>query len=170
MHPSIKIFDDAIRQVISTDFVVETLASDCLFTEGPVWHREGYYLFSDIAANAVYKLIPGHEKKLFIAQSGTRDPADEDLKPDQAGSNGLAWDATGSLLVCRHGSHMIARWNGHTLEPIITHYQQKPLNSPNDIIIDNEGRVFFSDPPYGLKDGSLNPEKFQPAGGVYFGL
>jgi gluconolactonase len=167
MHPSLQIFDDAIRKAIHTDFEMETLANDCIFTEGPVWHRDGYYIFSDITANTVYKLVPGEEKVPLITNSGTTNLQDEDLKQDQAGSNGLAWNNNGTLLVCRHGSHLVARWNGQALEPFITHYQNRPFNSPNDIIVDDRGRIFFSDPPYGLKDGKLNPLTYQPLGGVY---
>jgi gluconolactonase len=167
MHPSLQIFDDTARQAIRTDFEIETLVTDCLFTEGPVWNTEGYYLFSDITANTIYKLIPGQQKIALITNSGTDKPDDDDIKKDQAGANGLAYNGEGTLLICRHGSHMVARWDGLELVPFITHYQNKSLNSPNDIIVDDSGRIFFSDPPYGLKDGKLNPEKYQTLAGVY---
>lgn len=167
MHSSIQIFDKAITQFIHTDFEIETLVDDCRFTEGPVWNKEGYYLFSDITANTIYRLVPGQTKEVFIRNSGTDHPADEDLKPDQVGSNGLAYAKDGTLLVCRHGSHMVAQWKNSALLPFLTSYNNKMLNSPNDIIADQRGRIFFSDPPYGLKDGQLAPEKFQPVGGVY---
>lgn len=167
MNPSLTVYDDVILQFINNDFEIEILADDCLFTEGPVWNSIGFYLFSDITANTVYKLIPGQEKEVFIPNSGTEHLSDEDLKPDQVGSNALAYDNKGNLLVCRHGSHEIAKWDGRQLESYINSYQGKPFNSPNDLIFDEQGRVFFSDPPYGLKDGKLNPEKFQPLGGVY---
>lgn len=167
MNPSFRIGDDAVRQFIRTDFEIETLANDCQFTEGPVWNKEGFYLFSDITANTLYKIIPGRNKEVFIANSGTEHTEDEDLKQDQAGSNALAYDSDGNLLICRHGSHMIAKWDGKSLQPFIHLFQNKPFNSPNDLIVDGRGRVFFSDPPYGLKEGKLNPEKFQPVAGVY---
>lgn len=167
MHAAIRIFDDVILNVLHTDFEMETLCNDCRFTEGPVWNSEGYYLFSDITANTIYKLVPGQEKEVYIPNSGTESLLDPDLKEDQAGSNGLAYDNKGDLLVCRHGSHMVAEAKGEKLEPLVATFRDKPFNSPNDIIVDEKGRVFFSDPPYGLKDGKLNPEKFQPLGGVY---
>ena len=167
MHPSIQIFDERILEFIHTDFEMEVLADDCSFTEGPLWNEEGFYLFSDITANTIYKLVPGQAKGVFIAESGTGNVNDEDLKPDQAGSNGLAYAGDGTLLFCRHGSHMIARWKEQRVEPFITTYQGKPLNSPNDIIVAKNGRIFFSDPPYGLKDGKPAPEKFQAIAGVY---
>jgi gluconolactonase len=167
MHSSLVIYDEAVKEFLNVDFEIQTLAGDCLFTEGPVWNTEGYYLFSDITANAVYKIIPGKNKEVFISHSGTEYESDGDVKPGQAGSNGLAYDRSGTLLVCRHGSHSIAKWEGNKFQPFIFSYNNKPFNSPNDLIVDANGSVFFSDPPYGLKEGKLNPEKFQPLGGVY---
>lgn len=167
MNPSLQIFDDSILQFINEDFETEQLVDDCQFTEGPVWNDEGHYIFSDIQANTIYKLTPGGKKEVLVPNSGTNALLDEDLKPDQVGSNGLAWDKENKLLVCRHGSHMVAVWNGKVLQPMITNYNGKPFNSPNDIIVDEKGRVFFSDPPYGLKEGKPNTEKFQPIAGVY---
>ncbi len=167
MHGSLQLFDDEALQAINTNFEIETLAGDCLFTEGPVWHADGYYIFSDITANTVYRLTPGQERTALIEKSGTTSTDDPDIKKDQAGANGLTWTADGTLLVCRHGSHMVASWNGSELRPFLTHFNGRPFNSPNDIIADKTGRIFFSDPPYGLKDGQLNPGKFQPLAGVY---
>ncbi|RYZ26422.1 MAG: SMP-30/gluconolactonase/LRE family protein [Chitinophagaceae bacterium] len=62
---------------------------------------------------------------------------------------------------------MVSEWDGREFLPLISFYENRLLNSPNDIIVDEKGRIFFSDPPYGLKDGKLNPVKFQPIAGVY---
>lgn len=167
MNESLTIYDESIRQIINPDFEIEIVANDCQFTEGPVWNKEGFYLFSDIIANTVYKIVPGKPKEVYIANSGTSNTTGEDLKPGQAGSNALAYDAESSLLVCRHGSHEIAKWNGKNLQPFISSYKDRPFNSPNDLVVHQNGSVFFSDPPYGLKDGKLNPARFQPAAGVY---
>jgi len=168
MTPPLIIYDEVIFQFISKDFSVENLDDTCQFTEGPTWNKEGFYLFSDIPANCVYKIVPGKSKEKYIDQSGTNNISDEDLKPDQIGSNGLAYGPQSSnLFVCRHGSHMIAEWNGKELLPLVTQYQNKPLNSPNDLVVDQKGRIFFSDPPYGLKDGKPNPDKFQSLAGAY---
>jgi len=167
MHPALQIFHDDIHRFINPGFEIETLDNDCEFTEGPVWNEEGFYLFSDITANVVYKLVPGQKKEVYISQSGTDNPDDEDLRPGQGGSDGLAYDGDGSLLLCRHGSHMVARWKNNGLEPFLSAFEGRPFNSPNDIIVDEKGRIFFSDPPYGLKDTLLRPDKFQPAARVY---
>jgi gluconolactonase len=166
-HPSIKVYKDSIFDFLNKDFEISTLATDCLFTEGPVWNEEGFYLYSDIPANCIYKIAEGRSKGIFLSNSGTNNPGDPDLKPDQIGSNALAYNHDGNLLICQHGSHAIAKYDGKNLQPLISSYQNRPLNSPNDFILHNDGRLYFSDPPYGLKDGKLNPEKFQPLAGVY---
>ena len=167
MHPSLVVYKNEIDNFISKDFEIQTLDNDCLFTEGPAWNKEDFYLFSDIPANCIYKIVEGGKKEIFLSNSGTTNPNDPDLKSDQSGSNGLAYDHEGNLLVCQHGSHAIAKYGGKTLQPFITSYQNKPFNSPNDLIIHKDGRFYFSDPPYGLKDGKLNADKYQPLAGVY---
>ena len=167
MHPSITLYDKEVLQFIREDFEIEILASDCTFTEGPVWNPQGFYLFSDIPQNAIYEIRPGSKKQIYLPQTGTEDPENKDLKPDQIGSNALAYDADGNLLICQHGNHAIAKWNGSLLQPFVHSYNNKPFNSPNDLILHSDGRIWFSDPPYGLRDGQLNPSKFQPLAGVY---
>jgi gluconolactonase len=167
MHPSLKVYDNSVFDFINRDFEIICLDKNCLFTEGPVWNTEGFYLFSDTPANCIYKITEGRSKEVYLSQSGTDDPNHEDLKPDQSGSNALAYDFDGNLLICQHGGHGIAKYDGKELKPFIGFYQNRPLNSPNDFILHNDGRLYFSDPPYGLKDGKLNPEKFQPLAGVY---
>lgn len=167
MHPSITVYKDSVFNFINKDFEIITLADDCLFTEGPVWNKKGFYLFSDIPANCIYKISEVGKKEIYLSNSGTGNPDDPDLKPDQIGSNALAYDHEGNLLICQHGGHGIAKYDGKHLQPSIVSYQNKPFNSPNDFILHNDGRLYFSDPPYGLKDGKLNPGKFQPLAGVY---
>lgn len=167
MHPSLKVYKDSVFDFINKDFEIINLAQNCLFTEGPVWNKEGFYLFSDIPANCIYKISEKGKREVYLANSGTNHPNDPDLKPDQIGSNALAYDHEENLLICQHGSHAIAKFDGKSLQPIVNSYQGKPLNSPNDFILHENGKLYFSDPPYGLKEGKLNPEKFQSIGGVY---
>jgi gluconolactonase len=167
MHPSLKVYKDQVFNYINRDFEIIKLSADCLFTEGPVWNPDGFYLFSDIPANCIYKISEGRSREIFLKNSGTDDPGNSDLNTEQAGSNALAYNSNGDLLVCQHGEHGIAKYNGKDLLPFIHAYQNKPFNSPNDLILHSDGRIYFSDPPYGLKNGKPNPEKFQPVAGVY---
>jgi gluconolactonase len=167
MNKALTLYNKNTLEFINEEFEIKILTNDCLFTEGPVWNKEGYYLFSDTTANVIYKILPQGDKEVFLQDAGTGNPEDPDLKPGQAGSNGLAYDKSGELLICQHGGHAIARYDGHQISPFITSFENKPFNSPNDLVFHNDQRLYFSDPPYGLKDGKLNPSKFQSFAGVY---
>ena len=86
MNPSMTVFDSSVFDFINKEFSIDTLSNDCLFTEGPVWNKEGFYLFSDTQANLIYKQRPGHKKEVYFVNSGTANTNDPDLKPDQIGS------------------------------------------------------------------------------------
>ena len=107
------------------------------FTEGPVWHPDGYLLFSDIPADTIYRYRPGDSPEPFIAPSRN--------------SNGLTFDRQGRLLAGEHGGRQVSRQgDGGTMEPLAGHYDGKRLNSPNDIVVHSGGAIFFTDPPYGI--------------------
>jgi gluconolactonase len=165
-HPSLTIYDAEATEYLNTDFELIALDRECRFTEGPVWNPEGYYLFSDIPENVVYRLNPGHRKEVYLSPSGCTHNDREDLA-EQIGSNGLAYDHRGELLLCQHGNHAVAKYNGEALVPFITGYGGRPFNSPNDIVCTTGGKIFFSDPPYGLKDQALRPDKYQDKAGFY---
>ena len=107
------------------------------FTEGPVWHPEGYLLFSDIPANTIYRYVPGGDPEPFLTPSGN--------------SNGLAFNRQGQLLACEHGGRRVSRMSGNgSMETLVHQYDGKSLNSPNDLVVHSSGSIFFTDPPYGI--------------------
>jgi gluconolactonase len=167
MHPSLTVYKDNAEEFINFDFEIQTLSSECEFTEGPVWNTGGYYLFSDITANCIYKINESGKREVFLQESGTSNSSDPDLNSTQAGSNGLAYDSQGNLIICRHGSHSIAKYEGKKMITLAESYNGRKLNSPNDLIVHSDKRIFFSDPPYGLRDGKLNQARYQEVGGVY---
>jgi gluconolactonase len=160
-------YQEAAAEVLNGEGELEVLVTDARFTEGPVWNKEGFYLFSDIPANAIYKLEPGREKEVYLLHSGTTQPDHPDINGEQPGSNGLGYDEKGHLLICQHGGHALVQYDGAILRPLAESFLGCPLNSPNDLIVHEDGRIYFSDPPYGLKEGKLNPSNYQPLAGVY---
>jgi len=119
----------------------ERIATGFQFTEGPVWHPDGYLLFSDIPAGRIYKWSPDGTLEVFRQPSGN--------------SNGLTFDQQGRLIACEHGTRRVSRTepDGRVV-PLATHYQGKRLNSPNDVVVKSDGSIYFTDPPYGVQ-----PEK-----------
>ncbi len=116
----------------------ERIATDLKFTEGPVWHPDGYLLFSDIPANTIYKWNPDGKLEKFRSPSGN--------------ANGLTFDRQGRLVACEHGNRRVSRTEPDgTVVTLADKYQGKRLNSPNDVVVKSDGSVYFTDPPYGVQ-------------------
>ena len=114
-----------------------TISEHFQFTEGPVWHPEGYLLFSDIPANTIYRYVSGGSPEPFLNPSGN--------------SNGLTFDREGHLLACEHGGRRVSRMSeSGSMGTVVGRYEGKSLNSPNDIVVHSSGAIFFTDPPYGI--------------------
>jgi gluconolactonase len=149
------------------DIKIERIVTGFQFTEGPVWHPDEYLLFSDIPANVIWQLYPDGIVRDYMDNSGFLGN-DTSLLSDMIGSNGLALDAQNNLVICQHGNHAIGKLDKTGVVSVLTsRYQYRPYNSPNDLVIHSDGSIYFSDPPYGLKDQVLHPDIFQPVAGVY---
>lgn len=160
------VMDNRVEQIVNLNAEVETIDDSAVFTEGPVWNAEGFYLFSDIPKNSIYKIVPGQGKEIFLENSGCT-IEDTTLLSQQIGSNGLAYDRDGNLMVCQHGNGAVAVYKNKQLAPLVATNFGDRLNSPNDLVVHPDGSIFFSDPPYGLKEQQLNPHFAQQMAGVY---
>ncbi|MCE2968358.1 MAG: SMP-30/gluconolactonase/LRE family protein [Phycisphaerales bacterium] len=116
---------------------VEVVASGLRFTEGPVF-RDGVLYFSDIPTSTVHTL-----------------PAQAEDKPWRTGtnrSNGLAFDASGRLIACESDGAIAAITiiDGKPGERkvLVSAYEGKRLNSPNDLAIHPDGSIYFTDPDF----------------------
>jgi gluconolactonase len=158
--------DPALDAIIPPDARIEKVASGFLFTEGPVWHRDGYLLFSDPNANHIYRWSPDGTTAVHRAKSGYRG-ADVG-RYRQPGSNGLTFDREGRLTVAEHGNRRITRIEKNGAVTVLAdRYQGKRLNSPSDLVYRSDGALYFTDPPFGLPDTYADPAKEQPHSGVY---
>ena len=165
-QPALQCIDSSLYEFVEPDFEIIQLDGTCSFSEGPVWSKEGFFLFSDIPQNAVYKIGRDLPKSLYLQPSGFTGHDDSSLS-DQPGSNALAFSKEGKLLLCQHGDGAIGMYNGKALLPMISQFKGRRFNSPNDLVIHSNGSIFFSDPPYGLKDQQLMPDWCQPVAGIY---
>lgn len=145
---------------------LEIIAEDLGFAEGPLWHPKGFLLFSDVIKNEIVK-VEGGKKETFMAPSGLT-KSKNGYHHEQIGSNAIALDKNGDLILCQHGNHAIAKVSqeGHA-QILVDSFNGKRLNSPNDLALSPEGDILFTDPPYGLKDQRLIPHVAQPIAGVY---
>ena len=85
----------------------------------------------------------------------------------EPGSNGLARDAQGRLLLCQHGARRISRFEDRTYTALAERYEGRRFNSPNDLAVRRNGDIYFTDPPYGLDKLNDSPGKEMPFNGVY---
>ena len=127
---------------------VKQLATGFDWAEGPVWFGDaGCLLFSDIPNNRVLRYTPGAGITTFRAPSNY--------------ANGHTRDRQGRLISCEHGLRRVTRTelNGD-ITVVADRYLGKQLNSPNDVVVQSDGAIWFTDPHYGIL---TNYEGFQSA-------
>ncbi len=154
--------DPKLAQLVS-DEPLRKRASGFLFTEGPVWLAANKQLiFSDIPGDRLYWLDPATDKVGVY-----RTPSNK--------TNGNVLDHEQRLLSCEHATSRVVRQEPDgTTTVVASHYDGMELNSPNDIIVDRQGRLYFTDPPYGrygdesaVKGVGVARPLLQPVRGVY---
>ena len=159
--------DPRFNDLIAPDTRIEKIADDLLWSEGPLWDaKRKTLLFSDIPNNVVMQWSDAKGVSRFLERSGYTGAAPFTGK--EPGSNGLTFDPQGRLTLCQHGDRRISRREADgTMLPLATNFEGKRLNSPNDLVFDDQGALYFTDPPYGLPGTFKDPTKELPFQGVY---
>jgi gluconolactonase len=137
---AVDVKSEKLFELVDREAQVEKLATGFTFTEGPIWNKEGrFLLFSD---------MPGDVRRRWDEENGVQ----EVMRPSNKG-NGMTFDLDGRLLVCEHSTSSLVRIDpdgtGSGREVVASHYEGKELNSPNDVIVADDGSIYFSDPWYG---------------------
>ena len=147
---------------------VEILARGFGWSEGPVWVDQlSAVLFSDVRNNKAYSWDDKNGLSIFLDPSGFTGIVPANKK---AGSNGLTLNSKNELVLAMHGDRRIAKlksWNEKTFETIVSRYEGNLFSSPNDLVYAKNGDLYFTDPPYGLKDFNNDGLKELPYNGVY---
>ncbi len=181
--------DAALDAIVPSGAKVEKLAGGFGFLEGPVWVREagrergeegekGHLVFSDIPRNVIHKWDPaGGKVSILVERSGFTgsDPTGVGRQQTNGeevfynlGSNGIAMDLQGRLVVSAMGDRQIVRLEQDGQRTVLaSHYQGKRLNSTNDLVYKSNGSLYFTDPPSGLRNGDTDPKKELPYNGVF---
>jgi gluconolactonase len=145
-RPNLRYPDPAV-QILAPGFAkyrvysssVEQLATGMRWAEGPVWFGDGRYLLvSDIPGNRIMRY-----DEATGAWGVFRSPSNN--------ANGMCRDRQGRLLTCEHLTRRVTRteYDG-SITVLAASYDGKPLNSPNDIVCQRNGAVWFTDPPFGI--------------------
>ncbi len=131
--------DPPLKGILAPGAKVKKLAGGFKFVEGPAWDFKNNVLyFSDIPPAHIVRCAGG---KASIANAESRQ------------SNGLMFDKKGMLVACEHGGRRVSRAvPGQPAADLVTHFNGKKLNSPNDLWIDAAGGIYFTDPRYGKRD------------------
>jgi gluconolactonase len=136
-----------------------------MFTEGPLWRPDGTLWFSDVPGNVVRSVTPAGKVAVLIENPGGASNA-----PPGAfiGSNGLVQAPDGSVWMAQHGARQIVKVGAdRTLTPVVSRFEGKRFNSPNDLVFAKDGALYFTDPPYGLAKQDADPAKELAFNGVY---
>ncbi|MCZ6616544.1 MAG: SMP-30/gluconolactonase/LRE family protein [Gammaproteobacteria bacterium] len=128
--------DSRFLDVVDENLERETLSEEFQFTEGPIWHpTERHVTFSDIPANRMYRWSEADGLSVY------REPSNM--------ANGNTYDHDGRILSCEHATSRVVREVDGGLQVLASHFDGKELNSPNDIIVGDNGEILFTDPLYG---------------------
>jgi gluconolactonase len=110
----------------------ERLDTGFTFTEGPLWHPDGYYYFVDIRQNKLYRIKPGSKAELVR---------------ETKGANGTTFDLKGNLVACEGDARRVVRFLADgKLEVVAERYHGGRFNRPNDIVCRSDGSLYFTDP------------------------
>ncbi|MEO6734029.1 MAG: SMP-30/gluconolactonase/LRE family protein [Ferruginibacter sp.] len=159
--------DSALNSIIGTGTKVEKVADGFSFTEGPVWHPDGYLLFSDPNTNTIYRYNPRNNNiTVYMSHSGYTGADIGEYR--QPGSNGLAIDKEGRLIIDQHGNRRVIRIEKKGPVTVLAdNINGQRFNSPNDVLLKSDGTVYFTDPPYGLPGFFDDPKKELDYSGVF---
>jgi gluconolactonase len=132
-----------------------------------VWHPDGYLLFSDPNTNTIYRYNPtNHNVTVYMSHSGY---TGADIgEYGQPGSNGLAIDKEGRLIIDQHGNRRVIRTEKKGPVTVLSDkIDGKRFNSPNDVVLKSDGSIYFTDPPYGLPNFFNDTRKELDYSGVF---
>ena len=133
--------DNDLPDVLETT-VAERLSTGHIFTEGPLWHPDGFWYFVDIRQNKLFRMTPGKAPELVR---------------DTVGCNGTTFDIEGRLVVCEGHARRLMRMNhdGAWITLVDT-YKGGKFSRPNDVICHSNGCLYFTDPdkrvPYQMRE------------------
>jgi gluconolactonase len=158
--------DPALDAVIEAAPVAERLAGGFGFTEGPLLGPDGSLLFSDPDNNTLYRWREDLGVTIHLPRSGYA--GIDTGRYRQPGSNGLARDREGRLIVCEHGRRRVVRYEPTgAITVLADRFEGRRLNSPNDVVVTSDGAVWFTDPVFGLPGFEEDPARELDFAGVY---
>ena len=120
----------------------ERLAAGFKFTEGPLWHPDGFWYFVDLRSNRLHRIRPGQKPELVR---------------ETEGGNGTTFDLQGNLIHCEGEGRKVTRlYSDGRVEIVADRFMGGRFSRPNDVVCRSDGTLFFTDPdkrvPYGERE------------------
>jgi len=142
--PDIKILDPRFAPLVLGNAAIETLATSCRFTEGPVWFGDlRCLLWSDIPNDRILKW-----EEETGAVSLFRKPSHY--------ANGNTRDRRGRLVTCEMDAQRLTRTeHDGTITVLAETFDGKRLAGPNDVVVKSDGSIWFSDNGAGIRGNYL---------------
>ena len=132
--PAVISLDPDFDKLTIFSAAIERLYSGCRWAEGPVYFGDGrYLLWSDIPNQRILK---------WEEETGT---VSVYRKPSNF-ANGHTRDRQGRLVSCEHGRRLTRTEYDGQITILADSYQNRPLNSPNDVVVKSDGTIWFTDP------------------------
>src|SRR5438552_6720743 len=179
--------DPALDQLVPPDAKLEIVKGGFGFTEGALWVQQGkrgYLLFSDIPANVIYKWTPDGKLSVYLDHSGytgqdvwrvgfiqtngkdRNDPLFEEFP--MIGSNGLALDRQGRLIIATWAGRSIVRIEKDGKRTVLAdRWEGKRFGGTNDVVVKRDGAIYFTDTYGGLRLRDKDAKKELDHNGVY---
>lgn len=171
MIGSIEQMEPELSELLDVDAQLEVIGEGYEWSEGPVWVEEHQFLlFSDIPNNVIHKWKEDEGVTEYLNPAGY---TGEEERGGELGSNGLIIGRDGSLLLAQHGDRRIARMDAPLTDPkpdfvtLADSFNNKKINTPNDLAQHSNGSIYFTDPPYGFEQRGEDPAQELDFQGVY---
>jgi gluconolactonase len=110
----------------------ERLATGFIFTEGPLWHPDGWWYFVDLRRNHLHRMKPGQKPELVR---------------ETEGCNGTTFDLKGNLILCEGDGRKVTRMDADGKVTVVAdRFEGGRFNRPNDVVCRSDGSLYFTDP------------------------
>jgi gluconolactonase len=123
---------ETLDDILDQTSPLEKVAGGFVFTEGPLWHPDGFFYFVDVRDNGLFRLALGAKPEKIR---------------ETRGGNGLTFDLRGRLINCEGDARRVTRTDlDGTVATLVDKFEGKRLNRPNDVICHSNGTLLFTDP------------------------
>jgi len=140
--PAVEALDSRFLAYVNGNAAVECLYTGTRWAEGPVWFGDSRSLiFSDIPNNRMLRYCETTGEVTVFRQPSNN-------------ANGNTRDRQGRLISCEHLARRVTRteYDG-AITVLIERFDGKRLNAPNDVVVQSDGTIWFTDPGYGILVG-----------------